>query len=73
MEELLKGLKEEKSLKNGLSAACEATVMGTENTKGMIAKHGRPSYYDEKSIGKEYPGAAVGVLIMKAFAEYERK
>ena len=73
VEELLKVVNEEKSLKNGLSAAYAATVMSAENTKGMIAKHGRPSYYGEKSIGKKDPGAAVGVLIMKAFAEYERK
>ncbi len=73
VEELRKAEHEEKSLKNGLSAAYEAAVMGAESTKEMIAKHGRPSYYGEKSIGKEDPGAAVGVLIMKAFAEYGRK
>ncbi|MBT4482110.1 MAG: dihydroxyacetone kinase subunit L [Candidatus Latescibacteria bacterium] len=72
VEELLKAVKEEKSIEDGLSAAYEATAIGAETTKGMIAKHGRPSYYGEKSIGKEDPGAAVGVLIMKAFAEYKR-
>ena len=61
---------EGKTLPEGLSDAYHAAVKGAESTKGMIAKHGRPSYYGENSVGKEDPGAAVGVLIMKAFAEY---
>ena len=61
------------TLKEGLSAACTASIEGAEHTKQMIARHGRPAYYGDNSIGKEDPGAAVGVLIMKAFAEYDRE
>ncbi|MFC1692773.1 dihydroxyacetone kinase subunit DhaL [Candidatus Latescibacterota bacterium] len=70
VNELGKAAQDGKSLSEGFSEAYSAAVMGAESTRDMVAKHGRPSYYGEKSIGKEDPGAAVGVLIMKAFADY---
>jgi dihydroxyacetone kinase-like protein len=36
----------------------------------MVAQYGRPAYYQEKSKGKQDPGATVGMLIIKAFADY---
>jgi len=70
LEELRKAGREGTSLSEGLTAAYKAAVKGSEHTKTMAAKHGRPAYYGNKSIGKIDPGSEVGVLIMKAFAEY---
>jgi len=36
----------------------------------MISKYGRAKWYGEKSIGKEDPGAAAGMLFIKAFYDY---
>jgi len=69
-ETLRDALRDDKTLNEGMSAAYEAAVSGAESTKEMRAVHGRPAYYGDKSIGREDPGAAVGVIIMKAFAEY---
>jgi dihydroxyacetone kinase-like protein len=48
----------------------QAALEGYEATKSMQARHGRPAYYAEKSIGLPDPGAAVGVLIFEVFSSY---
>lgn len=58
------------SLQEALGMAHNAALEGAEATRNMAAKHGRPSYYGDQSVGKEDPGSIVGVLIMKVFAEY---
>ena len=55
--------------KPALEAACKAAEAGLEATKEMIAQHGRIAYYKEKSRGHQDPGATVGVLMIKVFAE----
>ncbi|MCE5251627.1 dihydroxyacetone kinase subunit L [bacterium] len=70
VQELRNAVEKGKSLGEGLADACRAAETGAESTINMVAKHGRPSYYGENSVGKEDPGAAVGVLIMRAFAAY---
>ena len=57
------------SLKEGLVAAHEAAVQGLEDTKNMIAQHGRAAYYGEGSLGKQDAGATVGMLIIQGFLE----
>lgn len=52
------------SLADMLEAAVKAAEEGVENTKNMISKHGRGSWYQEKSIGKQDPGATAGMLII---------
>jgi dihydroxyacetone kinase-like protein len=60
----------QQSLAEGLTAAYQAAERGTEETKSMVSQHGRAAYYQEKSLGKQDPGATVGMLFMKAFADY---
>ena len=62
-----------KTLKEGLLAAYEAATQGVAETKKMISQHGRAAYYQEKSLGKQDPGATVGMLFMQAFADYANK
>lgn len=59
-----------KTIGEGLKSGYEAAAAGVEETKKMMSKHGRAAYYQEKSIGKQDPGATVGMLFMKAFADY---
>ncbi|HHY46484.1 MAG TPA: dihydroxyacetone kinase subunit L [Firmicutes bacterium] len=63
-------ISEGRSLKEGLAAAYEAAEKGVEATKAMISQHGRPAYYQEKTLGKQDPGATVGMLVLKGFVDY---
>ncbi|MDK2799347.1 MAG: phosphoenolpyruvate---glycerone phosphotransferase subunit DhaL [Clostridiales bacterium] len=70
VQALKSAAEEQKSLKEGLTLAYQAAVQGVEETKNMISKHGRAAYYQEKSLGKQDPGATVGMLFIKAFTDY---
>ena len=70
VQALQKAVEENKTLSEGLQAAYDAACQGVEDSKDMIAQHGRPAYYQEKSRGKQDPGATVGMLILKAFVDY---
>ena len=48
--------------------AYEASKVGAEKTKEMMAVHGRAAYYGEKSLGLVDGGAVVGTLIFKGMA-----
>ncbi len=56
-------------LTEALDRAYEAAAAGLEKTKDMVAQHGRPAYYGEGSRGKEDPGAAVGVFLIKGLRQ----
>jgi len=58
------------SLPQALARAAAAAAEGFEKTKDMPGVHGRAAYYQEGSLGKCDPGAAVGVVLMRALAEY---
>ena len=58
------------SLATGFSEAYEAAVQGVENTKNMISQHGKAACFQEKTLGKQDPGAVVGMLFVKAFTDY---
>ena len=70
VQALQKASNEQKTLAEGLQAAYQAACQGVEATKAMVAQYGRPAYYREKSIGKQDPGATVGMLMLRAFVEY---
>lgn len=57
------------SLKEAANAAEKAACDGFENTATMIAVHGRAATRGEASRSLKDPGAAVAMLIMKAFAK----
>lgn len=63
-------LKANKNYKDSFKSAYEEAKMGLQSTKKMLSMHGRAKWFGEKSIGKEDPGAAAGVLLLKAFYEY---
>lgn len=63
-------LKKNKNFVESFKEAYDAAKKGYESTKEMISKYGRAKWYGEKSFGCEDPGAAVGMLIIKAFYDY---
>lgn len=52
----------------GLQKAAEAARTGSENTKSLIARHGRMAVRGEQSIGMLDPGSVVAALLVEAFA-----
>ena len=52
------------------AAAAQAAQAGLEAATGMLAQHGRAVYYQEKSIGRQDPGATVGCLLVRTLAEF---
>lgn len=55
------------TLADGATKAREAAEKGFKNTTNMVAVHGRAATRGEASRTLEDPGAAVAMLIMKAF------
>jgi dihydroxyacetone kinase-like protein len=43
---------------------------GRERAKDMIAQHGRLAYYQEKSKGRDDPGAVACIYILQGFCDY---
>ncbi|MDR0585685.1 MAG: dihydroxyacetone kinase subunit L [Treponema sp.] len=66
---LEKAAAEGRSLSDGFADAVTAAAAGCENTKTMAAQFGRMAYNQEKSLGKIDPGAVVGSLLIKTFAD----
>ena len=52
-------------------AAADAAWQAFENTRGMLAKHGRMAIRGEASRELLDPGAAVAALLMKGYAEFK--
>ena len=52
-----------------LQMAAEAAEKGAENTKNMVAKHGRMAIRGEQSIGMLDPGSVVAALLVRAFSD----
>jgi len=46
-------------------AGIAAARRGLENTKTMMAQHGRAAYYQEKSIGQQDSGGTAGLFIVE--------
>lgn len=58
-----------KNLTECLQAALDAARAGAENTKNMVAKHGRAKFLGEKSLGYVDAGAVSMTLIIEAMLE----
>lgn len=54
---------------NALQSAAEAAEKGAENTKNLVAKHGRMAIRGEQSIGMLDPGSVVAALLVRAFSD----
>ena len=54
-------------MKKALELALSSAEEGLEETKNMVAQHGRVAYYKEQSIGLEDAGAMAGVILIKGF------
>jgi dihydroxyacetone kinase-like protein len=67
--EALRAAEPNSSLAEAWAAALSAAEAGLQNTKQMRAVHGRAAYRGESSIGMVDPGATVGVLLVRVFAE----
>ena len=52
-----------------LMAAEKGALAGLEATKEMMSVHGKAAVFREKTLGKKDPGAVVGYLFIKAFAD----
>ena len=52
------------------SAAADAAEEGLEQTKNMVAQHGRAAYYQEKSRDIQDPGATIGAILLRSFADH---
>lgn len=70
IEEMKKGLTEEKSTVEILLSALEKANEGMLKTKEMRSVHGRAAYYGDKSIGIQDGGATVGMYIIKGISDY---
>jgi dihydroxyacetone kinase-like protein len=53
----------------GVAEAYRAAQDGLEATKQMISQHGKAACFQEKTLGKPDPGAAVGVYLLESFTE----
>jgi len=52
-------------LPDALAAAVSAAEAALENTKSMVAQHGKAAVFREKTIGLQDAGATVGVLLVR--------
>lgn len=59
-----------KTLAEGLADAKVAAQRGLEATKGMISQHGKAACFQEKTLGRQDPGATVGAWFVQVFADY---
>lgn len=66
---LVNAVENQQTLSDGLRLAYAAACSGLEATKTMLPQHGRAVYYQETARGKQDPGATVGMLLVKSFAE----
>jgi dihydroxyacetone kinase-like protein len=48
----------------------EAAEAGRKSSKEMVAQHGRPAYYREKSKGQDDPGTVACLYILQGFSRY---
>lgn len=58
------------SLRECTVAAEAGAKQGLEATKSMMSAHGKAAVFREKTIGYQDPGATVGWMLIKAFADY---
>ena len=57
VRELKASVEADVPLRDALTGAVEAAMIGCESTKGLVAKHGRAKYLGEQTLGCVDPGA----------------
>jgi dihydroxyacetone kinase-like protein len=57
-------------LKDALATAAKAAEDALENTKTMVAQHGKAAAFQEKSRGLQDAGATVGVFIIQTMRDF---
>ena len=72
VEALSKAVEAGDSLADAWQKAYEAARDGVEQTKSMQSVHGRAAYYQEKSIGRQDPGATAMMYIVSGVAKAVR-
>jgi len=72
VEALSKAAEAGDSLADAWQKAYEAARDGVEQTKSMQSVHGRAAYYQEKSIGRQDPGATAMMYIVSGVAKAVR-
>lgn len=72
VEALSKAAEAGDSLADAWQKAYEAARDGVEQTKSMQSIHGRAAYYQEKSIGRQDPGATAMMYIVSGVAKAVR-
>ncbi|WP_158818896.1 dihydroxyacetone kinase subunit L [Methylocapsa sp. S129] len=58
------------ALAAALSAAASVAEEALENTKTMVAQHGKAAAFQEKSVGHQDAGATVGVLMIQIMRDF---
>lgn len=61
---------EDRPLSEIFRMAYEGAKQGVEATKAMQSVHGKAAVYREKTIGRQDPGATVGMYIFKGICDY---
>ncbi len=57
-------------LRGAFTKCRAAAAAGREHAKDMIAQHGRLAYYQEKSKGRDDPGAVAGTYLLQGFCDH---
>lgn len=68
--ELKRSMENGLNLKDMFQKAAHKAAEGAENTKTMVAKHGRSKYLGDKSLGFVDPGAVSMAFIFDTIADY---
>lgn len=58
------------SLPEALAAAADAADEALENTKSMVAQHGKAAAFQDKTIGLQDAGATVGALLLRSLSDF---
>lgn len=70
LDELEKACARKETLAAAFAMASEGAKKGAESTKLMKSTTGKAAIYGEKSIGKQDPGATVGMFIFEGITAY---
>lgn len=65
-EAYVRGIDEGQTTHESMKLACEAAKGGVEATKLMVAKKGRASYFGDRSVGHQDPGATSTLMMLQA-------
>ncbi|MFP5077926.1 dihydroxyacetone kinase family protein [Rhizobium sp. YIM 134829] len=58
------------SLATALAAAADAAEEALENTKSLVAQHGKAAAFQEKTVGLQDAGATVGALLVRRLSDF---